>query len=94
MTSLLIVDYLSLGQQARRSTGWRRVGTPLVSQEEEFRDYWVEGRRQRLEPYQNADYVADRLVRLVIGAAPCYTPPPKYVDPPEYYVLPDYVDSD
>ena len=94
MTSLLIVDCLSLGQRVRHSAGWRRVGTPLVSQEEEFRDYWAEGRRQHLEPYQNADFVADSLVRSVIGVAPCYTPPPEYVDPPEYYVLPDYVDSD
>ena len=59
--------------------------------QEEFRDYWAEGRRQCLEPYQNADFVADR---LVIGVAPCYTLPPEYVDLPEYYVLSDYVDSD
>ena len=65
-----------------------------MSQEEEFRDYEMEERRQHRELYQNADFVADRLVRLVQGLAPCYTPPPEYVGPPKYYVLPDYVDSD
>ena len=54
----------------------------------------MEGMRQRREPYQNADFVVDRLVRSVQGVAPYYTPPPEYVDPPKYYVLPDYVNSD
>ena len=62
--------------------------------QEEFWDYEMEGMGQHREPYQNADFVVDRLVRLVQGVAPCYTPPPEYVDPPEYYVLSDYVDSD
>ena len=66
----------------------------MVSQEEEFQDYEMEGRRQYREPYQNVDFVADRLVRSVQGVVPCYIPPPEYVDPPKYYVLPDYVDSD
>ena len=70
------------------------MGTPLVSQEEEFRDYEMEGRRQCRELYQNVDFVVDRLVRLVQSVAPCYIPPPEYKDPPEYYVLSDYVDSD
>ena len=92
---MLTVDLIvTSGQRARRSAGWRRVGTPLPSQEEEFRDYWAEGMAQCREPYQNADRVADLLVRSEFGAAPAYTPPPEYRDPPEYYILPDYVDSD
>ena len=91
---MLTVDLIvTSGQRARRSGRWRRVG-PLRTQEEEFRDYWAEGLVQLREPYQNADRMADLLVRSEFGVAPAYTPPPEYKDPPEYYILPDYVDSD
>ena len=39
-------------------------------QEEEFRDYEMEGRRQHRELYQNVDFVADRPVACLLSGKP------------------------
>ena len=64
-------------------TAWRRV-VGLQSQEEEFRDFQMDTENQRREPYQNADELADRLVRNN-EVPPTYDNPPDYDGPPGYY---------